>query len=56
LTEEKIVAAEGDFENSFVLSKKEKYILRWAELETKNESKNDEKCWKELKTYYNLRN
>ena len=53
MTEEQIEAAEGDFENSPALTGKEKCVLRWAELVTKNEAKRDEKCWEELKIYYN---
>ncbi|OGL60392.1 MAG: hypothetical protein A3J27_12705 [Candidatus Tectomicrobia bacterium RIFCSPLOWO2_12_FULL_69_37] len=45
-------AAEGDFENSAALSPKQKCVVRWAELVTKNEAKRDKKCWEEIKTHF----
>lgn len=45
-------AAEGDFESSPVLSPRQKCVVRWAELVTRNEAKRDRKCWEELKTYF----
>lgn len=46
-------AAEGGFEASAVLSPRQKCVVRWAELVTRNEAKRDTKCWEELKTHFN---
>lgn len=52
MSDEQIAAAEGDYENSAALGKKEKCVIRWAELVTKNEAKHDEECWEELQEYF----
>ena len=52
MSEAQIAAAEGDYENSPHLTGKQKLVVRWAELVTKNEAKHDEECWEELKTCF----
>ncbi|MEK6709059.1 MAG: hypothetical protein AABZ64_00620 [Nitrospinota bacterium] len=53
MTEAEIAAAEGDFEHSDALSPKQKCVVRWAELVTRNEAKYDKKCWEEVKSHFN---
>jgi uncharacterized peroxidase-related enzyme len=52
LTAAQVAAVEGDYENSPELTAKEKCVVRWAELVTKNTAKYDKACWEELKTYF----
>ncbi|MFC1491228.1 carboxymuconolactone decarboxylase family protein [Nitrospinota bacterium] len=47
-----MAAAEGDYQSSTVLTDREKCVVRWAELVTKNEAKHDRECWEVLKTYF----
>lgn len=52
LTPAQVAGAEGDYENSPDLTAKEKCVIRWAELVTKNTAKYDKQCWEELKSYF----
>ena len=52
MTEEQVAAAEGDYENSPYLTEKQKWVIQWAELVTKNEAKHDDASWEKLRTFF----
>lgn len=38
--------------NSALLSPRDKCVVRWADLVTRNEAKFNKECWEELKTHF----
>jgi uncharacterized peroxidase-related enzyme len=52
LTEQEIDELEGDYEQSTVLSERDKAIVHWAESVTKNEARRDMVGFERLKTFF----
>ena len=52
LTAEEMEAVEGDYENAPILGPIEKCVVRWADLVTRNQARQDTSCWDALTDHF----